>query len=233
MLHYNYPLLRNDSFVHCQRQDNGTHALAPHLGKESAVVCVPAGTESKYDKWKPLRICRISARSLVAACLSHKSWPASELTLTNVCCYQNVEELQEVNVPCKVQIFQSLSHIIRPWIACQRQTPPEWLYCSSYYRSSQAHCEFVRYSVAWSDPGQKVRQPPPPITHSLASSKMGSSRKGKSKKTGGRDKDSSKIEEKQRKKPKIMQKQSFTPSRPMPSQPSNNSYFGKISSQFS
>lgn len=50
VLHYNYPLLRDDSFVHCQRQDNGTHALAPHLGKESAVVCVPAGTESKYDK---------------------------------------------------------------------------------------------------------------------------------------------------------------------------------------
>lgn len=56
--------------------------------------------------WKPLRICRISTIyfliKCIVACLSHKPRPAGELTLTNVCCYQNGEELQEVNVPCNV-----------------------------------------------------------------------------------------------------------------------------------
>lgn len=116
--------------------------------------------------WKPLGICSISTlyflMKCLAAWLSHKSWPASELTLTNVCCYQNAE-LPEVNVPCKVQIFQSLGQIICPWVASQVQTSAECLCCRSWHSSSQTHLEFVAYSVGWVQPGQQVT--PSPVTH--------------------------------------------------------------------
>ena len=135
----------------------------------------------KNEVWEPLRTCRISALyfliKCVAAWLSHKSWPAHELTLTNVCCYQKGEEFQKVNVPCKVQIFQSLGHIIHPWIAGQTQTPPEWLYYSSCYHSSQAHLEFVSYPVGWVDHSQELS--PLPVTRLLPSWMDGGQLEGK------------------------------------------------------
>lgn len=83
-------------------------------------------SRNRFKVWKPLGIYSLSTLCFLIKCvatwLSHKSWPASELTLKNVCCYQNTEELPEVNVPCKVQIFQSLGQIICPWVASQLQT---------------------------------------------------------------------------------------------------------------
>lgn len=139
------------------------HLPSQNLGKESAV---DQQEEIPSWAWRPLWICSISTLYFLIKCLaawlSHKSWPASELALTNVRCYQNAE-LTEVNVPCRVQIFQSLGQIICPWVASQMETFAECLYCCSWHSSSQTHLEFVTYSVGRVQPGQQVI--PSPVTH--------------------------------------------------------------------
>lgn len=164
----------------------------------------------------------------MAAWLSHKSWPATELTLTNVCCYQNEEELQEVDIPCKFHIFQSLGYIICPWIAHEMQTPPEWLYCSTCYRSSQATLEFI---TRWVGPGQLI-SPCQLLTHSPPA-KCGAIGRAKAGQLVSWGKDSLVSERKMKKKIQMMQKRSFTLSTPMSSQSSSNSCFGKTTFHFS
>lgn len=75
------------------------------LKKRPTVLCMLVEKESKIKKYEsPLGYAGTIYFLIkcIVAILSHKPRPAGELTLTNVCCYQNGEELQEVNVPCNV-----------------------------------------------------------------------------------------------------------------------------------
>lgn len=216
-------------------QENGISVFAiTEPGQGACCGLWASRNRVKNEVWKPLRIRRISALyfliKCVAAWLSRKSWPASELTLRNVCCYQNAEGLQEVNVPCKVQIFQSSGHIIHPWIAHQMQTPPECLYCGSCCSSSQARLEFVSPSLGWVDPGQQVN-PPQSLAHSSAGG-WGAAGRAKAGKLVRWDKDSLVSEGKERKKPNDA-KAIICSLQTSASQSPNNSHFGRTTPQFS